>query len=130
MVLDDCDDMAGVQARLVQTNGATGLTDADVDRAIALLTGLPASLISEHASADEALPELSDELVHALLTNDDGVCSDPDCWRCYSPLRPENLRRLAGNLAIGAALCRAWQHRGDDPTWRPGCSIETESPRV
>jgi hypothetical protein len=50
-------------------------------------------------------------------------CSDPDCWRCYSPLRPDNLRRLAKNLAVAAMLCRAWDQRDVDPAWRPGCNL-------
>lgn len=52
-----------------------------------------------------------------------GGCCDPDCYRCYSPLRPENLRTLARNLATAAMLCLAWQRRDEDPTWRPGCSL-------
>jgi dihydrofolate reductase len=70
-----------------------------------------------------ALPELSEETVHALLTNDDGVCSDPDCWLCYSPLRPENLRTLAKNLATAAMLYRAWRLRDEDSNWQPGCNL-------
>jgi hypothetical protein len=64
----------------------------------------------------------------------DSGCCDPDCWQCHSPLRPENLRRLAENLATAAILCRAWQlgwvagsdPRMDDgsPEWRPGCGSE------
>ena len=50
-------------------------------------------------------------------------CSDPDCWRCYSPLRPDNLRRLAKNLAVAEMLCRAWDQRDVDPAWRPGCNL-------
>jgi hypothetical protein len=51
-------------------------------------------------------------------------CSDPDCYRCYSPLRPENLRALAKNLAAAAMLCRAWDQRDVDPAWRPGCNLD------
>ena len=65
----------------------------------------------------------------------DSGCVDPDCWRCHSPLGPENLRTLAKNLAIAAALCRA-HHLGFDEgmdaagvgegypsarPWTPGC---------
>lgn len=51
----------------------------------------------------------------------DGCC-DLDCYRCYSPLRPENLRTLAENLAIAAALCWSW-HLGHGvwQVWQPGC---------
>jgi len=51
----------------------------------------------------------------------DSGCTDPDCWRCHSPLRPENLRTLAENLAIAALLCWAWKLRDGCPTWKPGC---------
>lgn len=51
----------------------------------------------------------------------DSGCVDPDCWRCHSPLGPENLRTLAANLASAALLCRAWQLRDVCPTWKPGC---------
>lgn len=39
VVLDDDDDIDAVRDRFVQTSGAAGLTDADVERAIAVLTG-------------------------------------------------------------------------------------------
>lgn len=79
----------------------------------------------------ELTPEERDQLIASVRDLDltscdfcgDGCC-DPDCYRCYSPLRPENLRTLAKNLAAAAMLCRAWQMRGDDPAWRPGCHIE------
>ena len=60
----------------------------------------------------------------------DSGCIDPDCWRCHSPLGPENLRQLAKNLVAAAMLCREWKLRGDDPNWWPGCNIETDSTRV
>lgn len=55
----------------------------------------------------------------------DSGCVDPDCWQCHSPLGPENLRTLAGNLATAALLCWAWQLGNVCPTWKPGCG---ESP--
>lgn len=54
----------------------------------------------------------------------DSGCTDPDCWQCHSPLSPSHLRTLASNLFAAALLCRGWQGRDDDPTWRPGCNIE------
>ena len=54
----------------------------------------------------------------------DSGCCDPDCWRCHSSLRPENLRTLAKNSAIAAMLFRAWQLRDEQPAWRPGCRME------
>ena len=56
----------------------------------------------------------------------DSGCTDPDCWRCHSILRPENLRTLAKNLAFAAMLCRAWQQRGEQPAWCPGCCLSVE----
>ena len=58
----------------------------------------------------------------------DSGCVDPDCWRCHSPLGPENLCALAKNLAAAAILCRAWQMRDDQPAWRPGCNLDEERP--
>jgi hypothetical protein len=46
-------------------------------------------------------------------------CVDLDCYRCYSPLNPDGLRRLAANLATAAALCQAWQ-LGRIAGWIPG----------
>lgn len=63
------------------------------------------------------------ELTSCDFVGDEG-CVDPDCWRCHSPMGPENLRTLAKNLAAAAMLCRAWELRGADPAWRPGCNIE------
>lgn len=50
-------------------------------------------------------------------------CVDPECYRCYSPLRPECLRQLAANLATAAGLCRSFAlARGTrQEAWRPGC---------
>jgi len=39
VIIDDYDDMAHLRHRLVQTSFDTGLTDTDVDRAIAVLNG-------------------------------------------------------------------------------------------
>ena len=72
------------------------------------------------------------EALHAFMRDNlsscdfvgDSGCVNPDCWRCHSPLRPENLRTLAKNLQAAAMLCRAWHLREIDPTWRPGCHIE------
>jgi len=52
-----------------------------------------------------------------------GGCTDPSCWECYSPFRPENLRTLAKNLSEAAMLCAAWQLREDSPAWAPGCGV-------
>jgi hypothetical protein len=81
---------------------------------------------------DTPLTEADLESIRQLgLTSCDFVgdsgCCDPNCWRCHSPLRPENLRTLAKNLAAAAMLCRAWQQRDADPAWNPGCNIETEN---
>jgi hypothetical protein len=65
----------------------------------------------------------------------EGGCDHPNCYRCHSSFRPENLRTLAQNLAAAAALCRAWQlGRGLSanstqlwvrvPKWSPGCGLE------
>ena len=81
------------------------------------------------AEEDVPLTEADYQSIRDLnLTSCDfcgGGCVDPDCWQCYSPIGPENLRQLAKNIASAAMLCRAWQLRGEDPTWRPGCNIET-----
>ena len=53
----------------------------------------------------------------------DSGCCDEHCWRCHSPLRPENLRTFAKNLGTAAMLCRAWKMRDEDPSWRPGCQL-------
>jgi hypothetical protein len=60
----------------------------------------------------------------------DSGCCDPDCWKCHSPLRPENLQRLAANLATAAMLCRSWARCDEDPTWRPGCDLETPAEKA
>ena len=65
----------------------------------------------------------------------DSGCSDPDCWKCHSPLGPVNLRLLAKNLATAAALCQAHRLGFDEGMdvagvsegyssthpWTPGC---------
>lgn len=60
------------------------------------------------------------EFDHRDMVGDEGCC-EPDCWWCHSPLGPENLRRLAENLATAALLCCAWQLGDLCPTWEPGC---------
>jgi hypothetical protein len=97
---------------------------------VTVLDEMIASLEASAPGEDPGPLELSEEVVHALLADDDGICHDLDCWRCHSPLCPDNLRRLAKNLASAAMLCRAWQQRDEDPSWRPGCNIERakESP--
>lgn len=69
--------------------------------------------------------EISLELTSCDFCGDSGCC-DPDCWRCHSPLRPENLRTLAENLRVAGILCRAWQMREEEPAWRPGCNLDEE----
>jgi len=70
---------------------------------------------------EEALKIVRDlGLTSCDFVGDEGCC-DPDCWRCHSPLRPENLRTLADNLATAALLCYAWRLRETCPTWKPGC---------
>lgn len=69
----------------------------------------------------------------------DSGCCDPNCWQCHSPIGPENLRRLAKNLAAAAMLCRA-HHLGFEEgmdtagvgegypssrPWTPGCRRST-----
>lgn len=101
------------------------------------------SVPEEHEREDPELTAVEREALLAFLreTNltscdfcGDSGCSDPDCWRCHSPVGPENLRALAKNLATAAMLCRSWQlgwtagsdPRMDDgaPEWRPGCGTE------
>lgn len=60
----------------------------------------------------------------------DSGCTDPDCWRCHSPLRPENLRTLADNLATAAMLFFAWQLRAVCPAWQPGCGDRPRLPSL
>ena len=71
---------------------------------------------------------LADNLSSCDFVGDSGCC-DPECWRCHSPLRPENLRTLAKNLVTAAQLDRSWRLRDTDPTWRPGCNLKTEVSR-
>lgn len=84
--------------------------------------------LTEEAEEDLQLTEEDLQQIRDLdLTSCDfcgGGCCDPDCYRCYSPLRPENLRTLAQNIATAAMLCRAHQLLDEDPAWRPGCNIE------
>jgi hypothetical protein len=54
----------------------------------------------------------------------DAGCSDPECWRCHSPIGPSQLQRLATNLATAALLCHAWQQRAAKPEWFPGCALQ------
>jgi hypothetical protein len=59
------------------------------------------------------------ELYSCDFVGDRGCC-DPECWRCHSPLRPDNLRTLSKNLATAGNLCAARDPRGifgDVPTW-------------
>ena len=91
---------------------------------------------------DPPLTEADLEAVRQLdLTSCDFVgdsgCCDPDYWRCHSPLRTENLRTLAENLAAAAMLCRAHLLGFDEgmdtagvsegyPSsrpWTPGCRL-------
>jgi hypothetical protein len=68
-----------------------------------------------------------DDLIRQLTSCDfvgDSGCCDPNCWQCHSPLCPENLRRLAKNLASAAMLCRAWALNDEQPSWQPGCSMD------
>ncbi|HSX23381.1 MAG TPA: hypothetical protein VLE97_11460 [Gaiellaceae bacterium] len=94
------------------------------------MTVLDEMIASLEASAPPETPLTEEDLARIRdldLTSCDfcgGGCCDPDCWRCYSPLSPENLRTLAKNLAQAAMLCRAWQLRDEDSSWRPGCNID------
>ena len=73
--------------------------------------------------SEEALQRIRDlDLTSCDFTSNG--CTDDDCYRCYSPLRPENLRTLAKNIAAAAMLCRSWNLRDQQPDWRPGCFIE------
>lgn len=55
VILDDEDDMRALGRRLVRTDHSVGMTDADVDRAIALLlpTDDPSSSSGEHGAGGE-----------------------------------------------------------------------------
>ena len=89
-----------------------------------MMESLEASLPPETPLTEEDLARIrAIDLTSCDFVGDSGCC-DPDCWRCHSPLCPENLRTLAKNLAQAAMLCRAWQLRGEDPEWRPGCNID------
>ena len=102
-----------------------------------LLRVNPPSVLDEMLASLEAkqteqppLPEVTLQMIRDLdLTSCDFCgdgCCDEDCYRCYSPLRPENLRTLAKNLSAAAMLCRAWNMHDAVPTWRPGCNILEE----
>ena len=88
-------------------------------------------MIAQMEADEDEQPPLSEADLRAIadlgLTScdfcGDSGCSDPECWRCHSIFRPENLRRLAENLVTAAMLCRAWQLRDDQPAWRPGCAL-------
>ena len=88
----------------------------------------PIDLDAEELPMTEAELEESRRMLRDLdLASCDfcgGGCCDPDCWRCYSPLCPENLQTLAKNLANAGQLMRAWQLFVDDPTWYPGCALD------
>ena len=74
--------------------------------------------------SEEALQRIRDlDLTSCDFTSNG--CTDDDCYRCYSPLRPENLRSLARNIAAAAMLCRSWNLRDQQPDWRPGCCLES-----
>ena len=98
------------------------------------MTVLDEMMASLEASLPPEAPLTADDLARIRdldLTSCDfcgGGCCDPDCYRCYSPLCPENLRTLAKNLVQAAMLCRAWQLRTEDPSWRPGCNIDPGAP--
>jgi len=76
--------------------------------------------VDRELTADEIKALRSLDLSSCDFVGDSG-CVDPECWRCHSPLRSENLRTLAENLAIAALLYRAWHLRDTCPTWTPGC---------
>ena len=95
-----------------------------------LLDEMLAKLEAEMPEEDDGPP--SEEVLQRIrdldLTSCDFTsngCTDDDCYRCYSPLRPENLRSLAKNIAAAAMLCRAWNLRDQQPNWRPGCCLES-----
>ena len=95
-----------------------------------LLDEMLAKLEAEMPEEDDGPP--SEEVLQRIrdldLTSCDFTsngCTDDDCYRCYSPLRPENLRSLARNIAAAAMLCRAWNLRDQQPDWRPGCCLES-----
>ena len=94
-------------------------------------------MIVEGAHEDPELTVAEREALYAFVRDTDlsscafvgdSGCVDPDCWRCHSPLRPENLRTLAKNLAAAAMLCRAWNARDLEPAWRPGCQLDEAVP--
>lgn len=84
-----------------------------------VVTRLESTVIEEVPLTEADLQRLGDLYLFACAACGDGCC-DPECYHCYSPLRPENLRTLAQNFATAAMLCRAWNMRDNDPAWRPG----------
>lgn len=79
-----------------------------------------------------AKPQRSPRLdldLYSCAVGDSG-CTDPTCWTCHSPLRPENLRTLADNLATAAMLFFAWQLRAVCPEWQPGCGDRPRLPSL
>lgn len=89
-----------------------------------MIASLEATLLPEVPLTEEDLARLRDlDLTSCDFVGDAGCC-DPECWRCHSPLRPENLRTLAVNIKTAAMLCRAWELRDAEPDWQPGCKIE------
>lgn len=86
---------------------------------------------------DEMIPAEREEVIRRVRALDltscdfagDAGCAYPECWRCYSPLRPENLRALAANITIASMLCRAWRLCRDDSTWWPGCNFASDEVR-
>lgn len=88
------------------------------------MTQLDATAPPEVPLTEADLQRLRDlDLSSCDFVGDSG-CVDPECWRCHSPLRPENLRAFAKNIATAAMLCRAWSHRDLDPAWQPGCNLD------
>ena len=93
-----------------------------------IIVELPPLVIDDDKPMTDAELEEGRQILRDLdLSSCDFVgdygCCDLDCWRCHSPLRPENLRTLAENIAMAAMLCRAWGKRDEDPSWRPGCNL-------
>jgi hypothetical protein len=90
-----------------------------------MIASLEASMpaVPDVPLTQENLRRLGDLMSCCDFVGDSG-CSDPACWRCHSPLRPDNLRRLAQNLATAGQLMRAWQLCSEDPAWYPGCKLD------
>lgn len=89
-----------------------------------MVARLEAAAPEEVPLTEAGLQRLGDlYLISCDFVGDSGCC-DPDCYHCYAPLRPENLRTLAQNLATAAALCRSWSMHDVEPAWRPGCHLK------